>query len=297
MSAMFRYIRIKSEDAHFFAGLDPFEKLGVLSLPCGFALGVFYDSVEEIEIAGLMCGTATRESFTIEWMVVDPKFMGMGIGEELLSRAFLMAAVGGIEETSAVIMPEYVKENFTKDAESYFKERLFDTEKEIGSDMDFYLSELYESDFMKGGAKISGITRRPLSDMTGAKRRECIKKLSMKENATYTFDPVDFSAMIDDDISFVALQDGSLKGAILVCRYNDALWPIYLYAVDEEGRDGLIRASVAAAVKKYEKDMPVLITMRQDETSAIVEEIVPPVEKAKLLLASVKDYYKAVGKN
>ena len=293
MSSLFTYVRVRKDDAQFFCDMDPFEKLGVLSSPFGFAIGVFYDTPGEIKIAGLMCGSATPESLTVDWLVTNPAFMRQGIGEELLSRAFLMAAIGGIKEVYASIFPDYLKEELTKDGEKYLRARLFTGEREIGSDMDFLISEIMDSDFMKSSPHTNeGIM--PISSMTGAQKREFIKRLAMIENATYTYDPVEMAGIIDDDLSFVVTENESIRGAILVGDYGDSLWPIYHYAANEAVSDDLIKYAVYAAERRYGDRKSLFVSMRQEETISIMERIIKPIPRAKLLVASVRDYYRAV---
>ncbi len=289
MSDNFRYVRLKTEDVSFFDFMDPFEKLVLLEQYYGFAIGVLFDDGETIEPVGVLVGTASEEQISVEWLVVLPEYQYQGIGEELLRITFEMAVNGNIPEVCVAILPDVTREKFARGAKEYFEERLFTRKEEIGADTYCQLLDLASSKSLKQAAEDS---LESFSDMTGQQVRECIEKLSMIENATYSYPPEGFISKLDPDICFVSKKNGKTEGAFLVTQMGDFLLPVYYYAKNIDAGMGLIKASVAAAVDKYGKSKDVLVMARQPETVALAEKLLCVLERGEMLIASVKEYEK-----
>ena len=289
MDEQFRTIRISKEEIALFQELDPFEKLRLLSMPYGFAIGVLSGEGEQTEKAGLLVGTLSSEMLTIEWIVIDPKFQFQGAGEILMVALFRMAEKGKITTIGTVMQPEYIKETALQEANRYFEERLFESETRIGGDLDCQLIDLANTEFMKRDIPLpAGAV--PFSDLRAGKRKEYLERLGMIDNATFFYEPEIFLGTLDTDLSFVREKGDSVDAGILVAKSEDFLTPVYLYAKTGEVREALVSAALKAAVKKYGNDMGVYIMMRQEETRALVEQVMPGRPEARFLLASVSDF-------
>lgn len=282
----YRYVRIKGKDAEFFAGLDPYEKLRLTESKAGFAIGVLKEHEEDLSVAGLLCGLVLADSISIEWMAVSPEDQGMGIGENLLIRAFKMAKKGAREKLTTIIPKDYEKEAALKFAHGFFEERLFTEKNKICADVEGSLSEF--------SAKESGqgFTVEPL---TSFDRNEELKKLSAIVNATYSVDIMDIRSQIDADVSFVAHSDkGELEGALLIQRAGNLMIPVYHYAKSEKVSLGLMQASIKETAIKYGKETSVYITARQEETKEIIKKVYSKTSDATLLTAHIKDFDREV---
>lgn len=263
MESTVRYVRIYEQDAKYFSFLDPYEKLRLLSLPIGLAMGVLQDTDGEVTPVGLLVAAVSEETIIIEWMAVEPDHRWMGIGEEMLYRMFMMASEAHFETMSVAIMPEYEKERMLKGAEKYFSERLFTSKHIIGGDAEISLGELRDAPIIKTAPKDQpGI--RMLSDMTGQERRECINRLAAIDNAAYTFSPNLISPTLDPDISVICKNSNTLEGGLLVCEAESVLYPMYHYAKNEKVSSAMIRQAAIAAEKKYGSNAVLSLMMRQE---------------------------------
>ncbi len=289
MSENYRYVRIGREDAEYFSFLDPFEKLNLLSMPYGFALGALEDTGDSLAPVALLVGTASEEMITIEWIVVEPEHQYQGIGEELLVNIFKMGESANIETIAAAILPEYEKESFTQGSKEYFADRLFDTEDPIGGDTLCKLIDLTESDFMKKPHDTnSEITS--FSKMTGAQKRECLERLGMMDNGIRSFSPEGFSGRLEDDLCFVSMNGKAVEAALLVYKSDKEISPVYYYAKTTELGDAIIAGAIKAAAGKCGKGQDVLFTMRQPETKELVEKLLGSCEEGTLMKASVREF-------
>ena len=288
MNEDFNFVRLTKQDAVYFKELDPFEKLELLSMPYGFALGVVEDNDEDLIPTGLLIGTASEEMITIEWMVIEPTHQYQGLGEELLDTVFRMAVAGNIPTVAATLLPEYEKEVFAKGAKSYFEERLFTKTQETGADAFYQVIDFLETDLCEKGKANPAI--RSLSEMTKAETKECLDKLSANEVALYTFPLDGFTNVLDKDLCFVAANGNSIDGAIMIEDTGDCLIPVYFYSKNEELTDDLIAKAINAAAEKHGKSYSVFFMMKQPETVPLAKKLFGPQEKGELALASVKDY-------
>ena len=286
MSDNLRLVRIGRDEAEYFSFLDPFEKLNLLSMPYGFAIGALSDTGESLSPVGLLVGTVTEEMITIEWIVVEPEHQYQGIGEEMLVNIFKMGESAQIGTIGAAILPEYEKENFTKGSKSYFEERLFDIEEPIGGDACYKLIDLTESEFMSK-TYTTDAEILPFTKMTGPQKRECLERLGMMDNGIRTFDPAGFEGRLDEDLCFVSIKGKAVEGALLVYRSEKEISPVYYYAKTEELGNAIISGAIKTAAGKYGKGQDVLFTMRQPETRELVEKLLGPQEEGELLKASV----------
>ena len=289
MSNNFRYVRLKTEDVTFFQPMDPFERLGLLDLYYGFAIGALFDDGESIEPVGLLVGTADEEKISIEWLVVMPEYQYRGIGEELLRIVFEMASNGKIPEVCVAMLPDVTREKFARGAKEYFEERLFTRKEEIGADTYCQLLDLESSKTLKN---YSDVSCESFADMTGSQVRECIEKLGLIENATYSFPPGGFVSKLEPDLCFVSMAHDKVEAAFLVARMGEILLPVYYYAKTDDFGMGVIASSVFAGVSKYGKSKDVLVMARQPETVALAEKLLGSIERGEMLIASVKEYEK-----
>ncbi len=161
-----QYVKCEKEDRGFFRFLDPYEKLRILSLPFGFAMGALLEEGDKLIPVGLLVASVSDESFITEWLAVSPDHQWSGIGEGLLYRAFKIASDLGLETVQAVFLPEYEKEIALKHAKIYFEERLFKKKIEAGADEDMMLADI------KVSASIKDCQL--LSDMTSGDSRKCL---------------------------------------------------------------------------------------------------------------------------
>ena len=286
MSENLRFVRIGREDAEYFSFLDPFEKLNLLSMPYGFAIGALSDTGESLAPVGLLVGTVTEDMITIEWIVVEPEHQYQGIGEEMLVNIFKMGESAHIETIAAVIQPDYEKEDFTKGAKDYFAERLFEVSDPIGGDICYKMIDLTESEFMSKEYTTDAEIL-PFTKMTGPQKIECLERLGMMDNGIRTFDPTGFGGRLDEELCFVSTKGKAVEGALLVYRSEKEISPVYYYAKTEALGDAIISAVIKAAAGKYGKGQDVLFTMRQPETKELVEKLMGEQEAGELLKASV----------
>ena len=277
----YRYVRLKGEDAVFFKGLDPYEKLRLTRSNAGFAIGVLKGEDKELQTVGLLCGIVFSEAISIEWLAVDPMEQDRGIGENLLLRVFALAKRSGMDVVCAIIPKEYEKEAALKNAETFFEERLFNKKSIICADVEGILSEL------DSGAGVKDITAVPMSSLDS---NEVYKELAPIENATYSIDYKEIRSQIDGDVSFVIRPSGRIEGALLVQKAGNILIPVYHYARNEKISTALIHAVVDAAVRKYGKKTPLYITARQKETGNLIKKVYGKTSEATLFTANLSDY-------
>ena len=284
-----RFVRIKKEDAKYFSYLDPYEKLRLLTLPMGLAMGVLKNEEGKVKPVGLLVATVSEETIIIEWMAVDPEHRWRGIGEEMLYRMFRIAEDADLSTLSVAVMPEYGKERMLRGAEKYFAERLFTTEHSIGGDAEITLGELSDGPIVKNPPKEQpGILS--LSEMNGQERWECIKRLAALDNATYTFSPKIINAALDTACSVLCKNNASLEGGLLVCFAGDTLYPLYHYAKNGSVSAAMIARAVTVAEKKYGPNRMVSLMMRQEDTGVLALKVLGYEPKGKLLSAEVKNF-------
>lgn len=290
MNKNYEFVRIMEEDAQFFRSLDPFEKLNLLSMPAGFAIGVLDRKDEESLIPiGLLVGTASEELITIEWLVVEGDYRFQGIGEELVVSVYEMAEAGNIPNAAVILSPEYEKEELTRNARSYFEERLFEKEHTIGADSYCQIIDLLESDYIAKGDDPDAQTL-AFSQMTGEQKRQSLEKLEMMDNGIYSYPVSVFASRLEEDLSFMSQKSGKTNAALLVTGVGKDLLPVYYYSKSQEDGRSAICSSVKAAASKYGKGRGVMFLMRQPETPEILERVLGPQEKGLMLMADVSDY-------
>ena len=289
MKKNLRIVRIKKEDAKYFSFLDPYEKLRLLSLPVGFAMGVLDDSNNTVEPVGLLVATISEETIYIEWMAVDPSYRWRGIGDEMLYRVFRMASDIRLESIGVVILPEYERERLLRGSKKYFTERLFRQELSIGGDAEVMLGELMDNPQIKRGyAKKPGL--HSLSELTGVKRRELLDKLGALDNAEFSFSPKLVASMLDRDVSVFCMLEGQIMGALLVGNLGDTLYPLYHYAKRPGISDAMIAKAVISAEGKYDGSINVSFILRQEESADIAARVLGYTPEASLMVARIKDF-------
>lgn len=284
----YKYIRLTSEDAAYFKDLDPYEKLGLLNMPYGFALGALRRHEYSLEPIGLLVGTICMEQIIIEWLLIKPEHQFEGHGEELLDGVFKLADAFNIPTLKAVISPGYEKEPLLKGAKRYFEERLF-------SESDQFIADTYlsvETLRLKApGHKSSGNgSFIPLSKMSGEDRGKALNKLSNMTTALFTYPPVGFVSALDYDLSMISVESGKITSALLIAQYNGALLPVYYYAKNDELSQKIVNSAIEEAYKKYGAAMEVVFMARQPESAALIEKITGVQEKGEILKASVEEY-------
>ena len=289
MDNSLHFYRLKKVDAEFFRGMDPYERVRLISLPFCFAIGAIKDEGEEKVPAGLLVASMSNETLIVEWLAVTPEYQWNGIGENLLCKAFQIALGNGISTVQTVIMPEYEKEVALKDAEEYFRERLFTGKTEIGGDIEFMLSEAANASFLKKDNEKEGACRF-LSDFTTAERKNIINKLSLIDNAAYTYSPELFIHALDTDISVVCLTGSTLEGGILICTADNTIYPLYIYAKSEAVSEAMMKTAIISAEMKYGRESTVFLMMRQAGTENTAEKLIGRRASAHLLTASTKEF-------
>ena len=275
------YVRVTKRDSSFFEFLDPYEKLRLLSLPFGFAMGALEEDGDELIPVGLLVASVSDEALFTEWLSVSLDHRWRGIGEGLLYRAFETAADLGLGTVRAVFMPEYDKEEIFKHAKTYFEKRLFTKKYRAGADVEL---ELY-------GIKTTEKTAecKSFSDMSLAERSKCVDRLSAIDNATYTYSPRILLPGLDNDISVVCKKENAIEGALLCCVTDDTIYPLYHYAGSMDISDSLIASAVAAAKKKYGRGMRVSVMLRQSGEDEYISRALRSVNTGTMLEASVKE--------
>ena len=277
-----KYVRVTKKDSIFFDFLDPYEKLRILSLPFGIAMGAVEEKEDELIPVGILVASVSDEVFIIEWLAVSLDHVSCSIGEGLLYRAFEAASYLGLKYVQAVFLPEYEKEAALKYSKGYFEKRLFNKKYEAGADVDLLLSDIKTL----AGTKECQI----LNDMTSEKRRKCIERLSGIENATYTFSPGILLPGLDNDISVVCKNEDSLEGGLLLCVVDDTIYPLYHYARTKDISDSLIAKAVTAAKNKYRHNMHVSVMIRQPGMDEAVSVVLGNIKMGTILEASVRAF-------
>lgn len=284
----YKYIRLTGGDAAYFKDLDPYEKLGLINMPYGFALGALRRHEYSLEPIGLLVGTICMEQIIIEWLLIKPEHQFEGHGEELLDSAFKLADAFNIPILKAVISPDYEKEPLLKGAKTYFEERLFSESDSICADM--YLS-LETLRLKAQGHKSSGNgSFIPLSEMSGEEQRKALDKLSNMSAALFTYPPEGFGSTLDIDLSRISVESGKITSALLIARYNGALLPVYYYAKNDELSWKIVNSAIEEAYKKYGAAMEVVFMARQPESATLIEKITGAHEKGEILKALLEEY-------
>ena len=290
---VYRYIRLEIKDIDAFSSLDPYEKLRLLNLSNGFAVGVLKVSGEALYPAGLLCGLLLADTVSIEWVAVEKELRGNGIGEELILKAFSIAEAYNALYVTAIFPAEYEKEKSLAGAASFFGERLFVNKQKVCADIECSLTDVERSAWGKALLKkkdelkqVQKLSEFDTNDIFGA--------LGRISNATYSTNLDLIRGQIDTDISFVYKPDKAVEGAFLVQRGSDTLFPVYLYSHSDEITEALICAAISETGKKYGRDQMIFITARQEETGELIRKAYGITFDAYLLTASVADYLKEI---
>ena len=277
-----RYALLKKKDSVFFSFLDPYEKLRILSLPFGLAIGAIDEEGDITIPVGLLVASVSDETLITEWLVVSPDYRWSGIGEGLLYRAFEAASALLLSTVQAFFMPEYEKEGLLKNSESFFAERMFRIKRKAGADVDLFLPDLTIPAGIKNCV--------PLSRMASADRKKCIEKLSGIDNALYTFGPGIILPGMDNDISVICQNNNTLEGGLLSCVADGTVYPLYHYATSEAVSDSMIATVAEAAKKKYGRNVNISLLIRQPGAEEATERVFGKIPLGVMLEASVMEF-------
>lgn len=284
----YKYVRLTGEDASYFKELDPYEKLVLLNMPYGFAMGVLRKHGYSLEPIGLLVGTICMEQIIIEWLLIRPEYQFEGHGEELLDSVFKMAVAFNIPTLNAVISPAYEKEPLLKGAKRYFEERLFSESDSISEDVYLSLESLRNNTLKRKSAGNGSFI--PLSEMSGEDQRKALDKLSNMAAALFTYPPDGFFSTLNKDLSRISVESGKITSALLIAQYNGALQPVYFNAKNDELSQGIINSAIEEAYKKFGGLMEVAFMPRQPESVSIIEKVIGAREKGEILRALVEEY-------
>lgn len=284
--------QVKKEDRNILSMLDPFDRLAILDNPCGFALACMTDEGEASAFAGLLVGTATDSLITIDWMAVDPSRQGLGIGESLLLTVYDMADAAKIEDICAVVCDEYEYESFSKGAQSFFDERLFEESKKGFGDVIISLSELAKLPYFSQDRKKYPAPE-ALSSFTTAEQNNILTQLCANSKTSQLLVPGRMKDVIEPELSFVFMDEGEPFEGFIVQRAGDYLMPVYYFAEDDRDGTALILSSFEKAVSKY-KTGDVMILQREKKIYELLSDIMPEMDRSTMLWAKLSDYRNAI---
>ena len=294
--------QITQEHREYFLSMDPLMMMEYLDYPHTFGLAAIVEDEEsEKNIpAGLAIVTMMPDSLMIHWMCVEEEYRIQGIGEQLLAKIFDIAEERGNDTISAYFNQMFGRDMFCAGEEEYFRQRLFEEEKEFPGEWLTDLRTLLNLPQWKQ----EGTTSRKaflLSKLPSYRWREYLS-LFPEAESKIPFADLELSPLLYDGdracgillVQQVKMDYYDLENENLIKRTKEVLCPIYLQAESLEDSKALVKAVLAAAKEKCSPETEVHIIIRQmkkEEYKPLLESL-PPYSKVegKLLVANVREY-------
>lgn len=294
--------QITKENREYFLSMDPLMMMEYLDYPDTFGLAATVEDEESPKDipAGLAIVTMMPDSLMINWLCVEEEYRIQGIGEQLLARIFDIAESRGNDTISAYFNQQFGRDMYCAGEEEYFRQRLFEKEKEFPGE---WLTDLrtllnlpqWKQDVTSSHKVIS------LSKLPSYRRKESLSLLPQAEGKLACAD-LELSALLYDGdracgillAQLVKIDYYDLENEKLIKRTKEVLCPVYLQTESLEDSKVLVKAVLDAAKEKCAPETEVHIVIKQmmkEEYVSLLESL-PPYSKVegKLLVAEVKDY-------
>lgn len=286
-----KIFRIDNTHVALFRWLDPWNCLERIEVPGYFAVGAALEEDGEDTPAGLMCCFETPNRIIIEWICTDPGHRYERIGEELIIKAYEIAAHLGKEQVGVLMDHSEDREAFNRDAKDYFMERLFEEEVKMPGLWKLKLSNIRKLPWLSDTGTIQ---TQPLGGVSPKSFRNFINTPKTQLDGTmickFDISGLDMKAL-DENLSRVILEDDEICGLFAVIATDNSLVPVALYSESEQETKALLGSSAQEALSSFDPDTPVTLVSDDKRTGELLEVIAPGKSVPEdLLLADVSDY-------
>lgn len=286
-----KILKLDHTHVELFRWLDPWNCLERVEVPGYFAVGAALEEDEGDTPAGLMCCFETRNRVIIEWICTDPGHRNERIGEELLIKAYEIAAHLGKKQVGVLIEHSEDKEAFSKDAQTYFRERFFEEDETLPGLWKLKLVDLRKLPWFSDPGKIKV---QPLRSVHPRSFREFINtpeaKLPGEMMCKSDLSGMDLEAL-DAELSRVILDGEEICGFFAVIATDNSLVPVALYAESEQETKALLVSSAKEAISSYDPGTDVSIISTDKRIGTLLDGIAHGKQiPAELFLADVSDY-------
>lgn len=301
--------RMTREQKDFFLDMDPFLMMDRLEFPNTFALIATKQEGGDDIPAGLMICSLHRHSLCVDWLCVSGNYRMQGVGELLLSQAFSMAASAQLETVCAYVNDEYGRELICGNQENYFKERLFEQEKELYGEWMTDLRTLARQEFFQ--RKPSPVQILPLRRLSTSLLRDDLLALQKMKETVSLYEITGLPENVDADVSCFLTDGEQVRGGLLVqcirrtvfdghtertiAISEPVLYPVLFCATSMQDASTLLLSAMQAALAKYPGDTEVRIMLSTGLYQSFCNRILPKDQQFtnRLLLAKVSDYEKS----
>ena len=212
-----------------------------------------------------------------------------GLGEQMLLKIFDIADKGDIPTVVALLGNDVFREQFSKNADVYFVDRLFE-KVEASSGWSFMSLETmgkseYLSDHSRGLPKPVSLSSLNSTTIT----RILEELLSMPESESL-LPSAGLKSLLDMDLSFVFMDNDDPCGALLILQNDGFLMPVMLYAESDREVESLVKHSYNAALSKYGKEQNIFIMTSTGQADHIHKQLLGQNSTGMALFADIADY-------
>ena len=286
-----KLFRIDNTRIELFRWLDPWNCLERVGMPGYFAVGATIEEDQYDVPAGLMFCFEIKNRIVIEWLCVDPDHRHERIGEELLLKAYEIAAYLEKEQVGVILDLSDEKKGFMEGAREYFAERLFEEEEQFRGIYDIKLSDIKK---MPWFSVADQVVTKPLGSV-GPKAYRTFIRTPQEELAGTLMCKSDISeldmSILDKDLSRVILDGDEISGILAVAATDNCLVPLALYSESEKETEALMRSFLQEATLSYDPDTAVILVTADKKVGDLLEIIAPgKTVPMDLLLADVSEY-------
>lgn len=261
-----------------------------LSFKHEIAVGAYFEDEDGENPIGLILMNLRQEPYvTIDWIQVLPEYRDFETGTCLLEQAFALAKKMGLRVRAEI--PEVEERPESDDRASFFLQRGFtDSEKER-FEWFFPTSSIKD---IKLPASRPSENIKSFASCTNAVKNNVVEKLPAHESIF----PLDISC-IDDDLSFVYIEDGQPTGYLVIEKFGKLYCPFMLQAPAGAPKVAieLIAAAAGAGQKKADDETFVYITIEDEKKAEAIRRVLtsmPPIE-SKIFTAE-NDSFESAGK-
>ena len=281
-------VRLSQDNCDAFSHLDPYEILNTLKNPNAFALGGIVSRDTDHPVA-LIIGMAVPGRIYINWLAVQPDYQEQGLGEQMLLKIFDIADKGDIPTVVALLGNDVFREQFSKSADTYFTDRMFD-KSNTSSGWSFQsLESIGQSKYLSNNDH--GLPKPvPLSTISATGITRMIDTLISEPECESLLSSANIKSLLDMDLSFVFMDNDDPCGALLILQNNGFLMPVMLYAESDREVESLVKHSYNAALSKYGKEQNIFIMTGTGQADHIHKQLLGQNSTGMALFADIADY-------
>lgn len=266
-------LRVLPDDQDLFRGLDPFSMLAYLSFPNCFALSVVELEQDEGIPVGLIVCELKDTCVEIKWLFVANGSRQRGVGTELLSTIFDIAAGAELPAVTAIFREEYGWDVVCPDAERYFAEHLFSQKQELPGE---WVTDLYA---LSLNPNFQGVTSDKMLTPLGKMPVNALKnsiELFSQANHVVTLYPVEGElGRLEKKLSFFVKSQQDYHEGILMQAVGDTLYLVLLQAYSQKTTLELLQAVFFTAKGSYPLSTKLRIVLDSGNFAPLIAELFP----------------------